>query len=285
MSKELKEKSANSNNLGYFSYFNHKLYENPAYFQDEEELNKTTYKCQTIREDSPSSDYYGKNLIDSEDKYIPFDLLDLTPTKQCYKIEKQISLNLEKKEEEKEDNSIIKDIKEIKPEFQKYILPKSLFNINKTKEIKEEKENIKSNSSSFSSPSSSSLLVNQLNLFAESFIPKKIVAPFIIINSPSFFFNYKNKFNLENNNYNYYYNTKNEFNHNEKKKNKNKKKKKKEFIEREGDWPCYRCKNLNFAFRDKCNKCQMTKEESEKKFVEAGEELLKLADLSIYNKA
>ena len=41
------------------------------------------------------------------------------------------------------------------------------------------------------------------------------------------------------------------------KKNKNKK-----FIERKGDWICYFCKNLNFSFRDICNRCQKTKEES-----------------------
>ena len=92
------------------------------------------------------------------------------------------------------------------------------------------------------------------------------------MNNPSLYLNY-NKFNTMGNC--------EDFAGNEKKK----KKKKKEFVEREGDWPCYRCKNLNFAFRDKCNKCQMTRDESEKKFYEVGEELLKLADLSIYNKA
>ena len=43
----------------------------------------------------------------------------------------------------------------------------------------------------------------------------------------------------------------------------NKKKKEiKVLKEREGDWICYFCKNLNFSFRDFCNRCQKTKEES-----------------------
>ena len=274
MSNEIIEKTTNTNKLTYFSYFNNKLYDNPGFLQDEEELIKSNYKCKIIEEDSFSSNQYSKKIKDNENKFIPFNLLDLSPTKQSYKKEKSISINKEKKSEKKEKNSFIKDIKEIKPEFQKYILPKSLFNLNKTKDIQNVKENIKSNNS-FSSSSSSSLLVNKLNLFSDSFIPKNRFFPFLIINSPSFFCTNKNNFNLENNNYNYYHNMKKEFTHNERKKNINKKKKKKkEFIEREGDWPCYRCKNLNFAFRNKCNKCKMTKEESEKKYVDAGEELL-----------
>ena len=37
------------------------------------------------------------------------------------------------------------------------------------------------------------------------------------------------------------------------------KKPKKELIERNGDWRCPKCKNLNFAFRQKCNRCQLAK--------------------------
>ena len=33
--------------------------------------------------------------------------------------------------------------------------------------------------------------------------------------------------------------------------------------EREGDWNCYFCKNLNFSFRKKCNKCGVIKNFSE----------------------
>ena len=34
--------------------------------------------------------------------------------------------------------------------------------------------------------------------------------------------------------------------------------------EREGDWNCLKCKNLNFAFRVKCNRCQISKHENNK---------------------
>jgi hypothetical protein len=43
-------------------------------------------------------------------------------------------------------------------------------------------------------------------------------------------------------------------------------KKKKPFVERVGDWVCVKCKNLNFSFRNSCNRCQLTKEDSEKIF-------------------
>lgn len=44
---------------------------------------------------------------------------------------------------------------------------------------------------------------------------------------------------------------------------KKKKKEKKTFAERDGDWCCYNCKNVNFRFRTSCNKCQLSKKESE----------------------
>ena len=37
------------------------------------------------------------------------------------------------------------------------------------------------------------------------------------------------------------------------------KKKPKPFAEREGDWICKSCKNLNFAFRVECNRCKLPK--------------------------
>ena len=36
-------------------------------------------------------------------------------------------------------------------------------------------------------------------------------------------------------------------------------KKYKPFVEREGDWICNNCKNLNFAFRLECNRCKLPK--------------------------
>ena len=41
------------------------------------------------------------------------------------------------------------------------------------------------------------------------------------------------------------------------------KKIKKPFVEREGDWVCFQCKNLNFSFRVSCNRCQISKEDNE----------------------
>ncbi len=40
-------------------------------------------------------------------------------------------------------------------------------------------------------------------------------------------------------------------------------KKKKHFTERVGDWVCIKCKNLNFSFRVICNRCNLSKAESE----------------------
>ena len=40
------------------------------------------------------------------------------------------------------------------------------------------------------------------------------------------------------------------------------KKKYKPFVEREGDWICSQCKNLNFAFRNECNRCKMPKKDA-----------------------
>ena len=40
-------------------------------------------------------------------------------------------------------------------------------------------------------------------------------------------------------------------------------KKKKNFEIREGDWNCFDCHNLNFSFRTVCNRCQLSKDESE----------------------
>lgn len=36
----------------------------------------------------------------------------------------------------------------------------------------------------------------------------------------------------------------------------------KKSFERDGDWVCFKCKNLNFSFRNTCNKCNLTHEAS-----------------------
>lgn len=42
------------------------------------------------------------------------------------------------------------------------------------------------------------------------------------------------------------------------------KKKKKPFVERQGDWTCMKCKNLNFSFRTICNRCNLNKNDNQK---------------------
>ena len=44
--------------------------------------------------------------------------------------------------------------------------------------------------------------------------------------------------------------------------NKYQKKRQKPFAERTGDWICKKCKNLNFAFRQECNRCKLSKKEA-----------------------
>ena len=41
------------------------------------------------------------------------------------------------------------------------------------------------------------------------------------------------------------------------------KKKGRPFTERQGDWICKFCKNLNFAFRNECNRCKAPKRDSQ----------------------
>ena len=48
---------------------------------------------------------------------------------------------------------------------------------------------------------------------------------------------------------------------------------KKKIEERDGDWNCFKCKNLNFSFRKTCNRCSTTKEENDKYNLEKGDEL------------
>ena len=45
-----------------------------------------------------------------------------------------------------------------------------------------------------------------------------------------------------------------------------KEKQKKPFVIRAGDWNCFDCNNLNFAFRVKCNRCGLSKEISTQKY-------------------
>ena len=55
-----------------------------------------------------------------------------------------------------------------------------------------------------------------------------------------------------------------------------KKDKKKKIEERDGDWNCYKCKNLNFAFRTRCNRCNTDKKETDKYFEIRGQKILNM---------
>ena len=101
--------------------------------------------------------------------------------------------------------------------------------------------------------------------------------------NPNYYQNYNN--NFQNLSYNINTNAKefiptklrmNDQNNNNKKENqtnpknkfssgnkKNKQKGKKYFEVREGDWRCNQCNNLNFSFRNKCNRCNLPKELSQ----------------------
>ena len=61
-------------------------------------------------------------------------------------------------------------------------------------------------------------------------------------------------------------NTKNKFDNGKKNAQNSKKegKVKKPFEVRVGDWTCSKCNNLNFSFRNKCNRCGIPKEYSDK---------------------
>ena len=55
-----------------------------------------------------------------------------------------------------------------------------------------------------------------------------------------------------------------------------KKEKKKKIEERDGDWNCYKCKNLNFAFRTRCNRCNTDKKETDKYFEMRAQNILNM---------
>ena len=85
--------------------------------------------------------------------------------------------------------------------------------------------------------------------------------------------NYNQKINVimneKNDNFNYNndkLNQKNKFDNNKRGMQNSKKegKMKKHFEIRVGDWTCSKCANLNFSFRNKCNRCGIPKELSEK---------------------
>ena len=235
----------------YFSSFNFKLYDSPIFIQEEKALIKSELNYQSTEESVSNNFIQNMNNLNIEDKFIPLNLLDLSPIKD------QIPEN-----EEKTD---------IKPELHKFILPKSLFNSGNHKNNKQNEEENKSKIISDNnkvndknSVSDDNSFIKHLNLLSQPFVPKNKLIPSILFNSNDYLFNAKAE--------------------SIKKKREERRKKKNNFVKREGDWICYKCKNLNFAFRSICNKCKLPKKESENQIFDLGKELRKLANLSIDNK-
>ena len=274
MLKESRKNSAIENCFTYFPYFNHKLYEKPSDINEEEEYSiKSGAEFQTSEDSSTNTSHESIDLINNEEKLIPLNLLEISPIKTIVET-KDKNLQMPKKlfDSSDEKENIIKneeEKKQIHPDLLKYKLPKSLFCTTKTKKNEKEEKNFLINSL-LPSP-----IDEKLNIYTQPFIPKYNIYPIIICNNACFANNVNNKFGEIPIQF---------YNYQKINVDKKKKKKKQEFVEREGDWSCYRCKNINFSFREICNKCQFSKEESEQKFKEVGEALLKLADTSVYNK-
>ena len=283
--KEKKENCANENTSNYFSFFNHKLFDNPLDYQEypesqqKEYLNNLNTYSQSLEGSSTNSSNESFNSLDNEERLIPLNLLDISPIKSTNNSTKTKFTSTKKifiKNEQKEDNINESKRKEIKPELQKYILPKSLFNTTKNKN-KEIKGNKIVELNSFTSFIENKNNINLFSLYTSkckdyTFFTNDNDGIFVLNKIGNKLGNFQTNFNLSK--------RKNIM----KNKNNKKKRKKQEFEEREGDWPCYRCKNINFSFRDKCNKCLFSKVESEKKFQEVGETLIKFVDTSIYDK-
>ena len=273
MLKEIKDNSPIENCFKYFPYFNHKLYDNPSDIPEEEYSNKSDSESINLEDSSTNISHDSIYSIDNEEKFIPLNLLDLSPNKTSSKSQMTqypTPVKLFNSDEQKDKNENKAPKKEIQPDLQKFKLPKSLFCTNKNYKNDSEKKK-------FQQISSTLIMDSKLDLSSQPYVPKYKAFPFVICYKSVYFgYNERNKFGQMHLNYSNYYQNQN--NNLEKKK----KKKKNEFVEREGDWSCYRCKNINFSFRDKCNKCQLSKDESEKQFKQLGEALLKLADISIY---
>ncbi len=77
----LKENTSTENCFKYFPFFNHKLYENPSDFQEEEYSTKSDSDSQNLEDSSTNISHDSINSIDDEEKLIPPNLLELSPYK------------------------------------------------------------------------------------------------------------------------------------------------------------------------------------------------------------
>jgi len=213
-----KQKIGQGNILAYFPYFNHSLFVDHEFTDD--------FDSKLSDESSKYISEEVQNNSLEEEKLIPLNLLDLSPID-----------NLKTEENKENENN------NIKPELQKYIIPKEFFNNHKDNKKDTNKENIKDK-------------IN-MNLDAKPYIPKRFQKYPQYTTDYSTNYNNSKKIGLNIN--------------------------KKDYIHRAGDWCCLNCKNLNFRFRKKCNKCGERKK-VEKNCFEVFEELLTLAQKSYKNK-
>ena len=181
--------------------------------------------------ESPISNDIKINRIDSQNSDESSTNVSQDSSNSLEDEEKLIPLNLLDNSPVK-NKEIIEEEKDykIKPELKKFILPKDLFYSSKNKHIEK---------------------IIEKKLEVKPYIPSKYrINSFISFNlSPFDLKLYNNTINIL------------------VKPDIDLTKKKKGFIERKGDWHCSNCKNINFAFRKECNKCKITKEESEKKTI------------------
>ena len=81
MSIKSMEKDDNQLGYEYFSYFNYKLYDSPVFIQEEKELTKSELNCHSREESFSNNLIQNMNNSNIEDKFIPLNLLDLSPMK------------------------------------------------------------------------------------------------------------------------------------------------------------------------------------------------------------